>query len=457
MANTKLYLDTRSTKSGQLAALKLIVRHANTTSMLPLNIKLMEKQWDDKGQKVRLHPQALTLNVYIHSVQQRLETFILELISSHRLRGMKAQDIRDEFVKSETQASNKTENDGNEESKEQMDAEYENDSLFCVRFRKYVSVRKASTAETYEHTLNRIVAWLGKDVADKLKFDDITVDWLNGFNAFLSKTSKSVNGRSIHFRNIRALYNDAIDNNIVPLSSYPFRKFKIKRKETVKRSLTVEELRQLFFFPCQSHQQKYVDMFKLSFMLMGVNMIDLANLKEIEKGRLNFYRSKTGHLYQMKVEPEIMALIRRYRGEEHLLFILDHWESDEFFRRKMNKEIQKIGPMTILPGRGGKRVYQPLFPKITSYWARHTWATIADELDIPDKTIAEALGHEHGNRVTNIYIRRSLKKVDEANRKVLDWVLYGKINGEEKVKPGTPEFFGLTSNVAIKLGLVVNE
>lgn len=86
----------------------------------------------------------------------------------------------------------------------------------------------------------------------------------------------------------------------------------------------------------------------------------------------------------------------------------------------MNKELQKMGPMKKIPGRVGKKEYAPLFPEITSYWARHAWATIADELDIPDKVISEALGHEHGNKVTNIYIRKSVKKVDIANRKVLD-------------------------------------
>jgi integrase len=76
-------------------------------------------------------------------------------------------------------------------------------------------------------------------------------------------------------------------------------------------------------------------------------------------------------------------------------------------------------------GRGGKKVHQPLFPKISTYWARHTWATIAASLDIPKETIAQALGHS-SNTVTDIYIEFDQRKVDVANRKVLDWVIYGK-------------------------------
>ena len=63
---------------------------------------------------------------------------------------------------------------------------------------------------------------------------------------------------------------------------------------------------------------------------------------------------------------------------------------------------------------------------MTTYWARHTWATIAAvDLDIPKDTIAHALGHGN-NTVTDIYIDFDQRKVDKANRRVLDWVLYGK-------------------------------
>ena len=64
------------------------------------------------------------------------------------------------------------------------------------------------------------------------------------------------------------------------------------------------------------------------------------------------------------------------------------------------------------------------FAQITTYWARHTWATIAASLEIPKETIAAALGHG-GNTVTDIYIDFDQKKVDEANRKVLDYVFKG--------------------------------
>ena len=87
----------------------------------------------------------------------------------------------------------------------------------------------------------------------------------------------------------------------------------------------------------------------------------------------------------------------------------------------MDKALKQIGPVE-RHGLGGKKTRHPLFPDLSQYWCRHTWATIAAELDIPKETIAAGLGHG-GNTVTDIYIRFDLRKVDEANRRVIDYVL----------------------------------
>ena len=85
----------------------------------------------------------------------------------------------------------------------------------------------------------------------------------------------------------------------------------------------------------------------------------------------------------------------------------------------MGIALKEIGEVERV-GRGGRKVREPLFPDISSYWSRHTWATIAASLDIPKETISAALGHEIGSAVTSIYIDFDQRKVDEANRKVID-------------------------------------
>ena len=255
-----------------------------------------------------------------------------------------------------------------------------------------------------------------------LTFEEINKDWLTQFDHFLEKTSPSVNARNIHFRNIRAVFNDAIDDEIT--TAYPFRRFKIRNVATRKRNLKVEDLRTLFNYPVEKCNQGYLDIFKLMFMLIGINTVDLAHLKEIKDGTVDFYRAKTHRLYSIKVEPEALEIIERNRGENWLIDILDRYKDYKDYTKRINIALKKIGEVK-RSGLGGKKTFEPLFPDISTYWARHSWATIAASLDIPKDVIAHALGHGN-NTITDIYIDFDQNKVDEANRKVLDWVLYNK-------------------------------
>lgn len=293
---------------------------------------------------------------------------------------------------------------------------------FTSHFQRFIDGKtNEGTKGVYKHTLDRIR--LFDPNVDKKNFEDIDLKWLTGFEAFCAMTANK-NARNIHLRNIRAVFNNAIDYEIT--TAYPFRRFKIRPEETRKRSMQVEELRKLFDYPCEPYAEIYRDMFKLIFMLCGINTVDLWGLKSITKdGRIEYKRAKTGRLYSIKVEPEAMEIIEKYRGEKGLLCIADRWSDHRNFRHQLNKALQRIGQVE-RKGRGGKKIITSQFEGLTSYWARHTWSTIAADLDVPDAVISSALGHAAENATTAIYIRRNQKKVDDANRKVIDWVLYGK-------------------------------
>lgn len=265
------------------------------------------------------------------------------------------------------------------------------------------------TKEIYQATLSRMDAY-DSDL-DKRNFEDITVRWLTDFDAFLSKTSPSQNARNIHFRNIRKVINDAIDDELT--THYPFRRFKIRPTPTKKRSLSIGNIQKAFNAEgLKDWEVKYLDFFKLSFMLIGINVVDLCNLTEIVDGRIEYDRAKTHKPYSIKVEPEAMEIIERHRGEKRLLDFTENYANYRYFYNNLCKGLNSIKTKCGLK-------------ELTTYWARHTWATIAASLDIPKDTIAAALGHG-GNTVTDIYIDFDQRKVDEANRRVLDYVLYDK-------------------------------
>lgn len=285
---------------------------------------------------------------------------------------------------------------------------------FTAFFQCFIdSKENKGTKGIYKHTLDKIHSF-DPDI-DKKDFEHIDLKWLTDFEAFCAKTAGK-NARNIHLRNIRAVFNNALDYELTV--AYPFRRFKIRPEATRKRSLSVEELRKLFDYPVEPYAEIYRDMFKLIFFLVGINTVDLHGLKAITKeGRIEYKRAKTHRLYSIKVEPEAMEIIQEYQGATGLLCIADRWSDSRNFRHQLNKALQKVGEVE-RKGRGGKKIITSAFPEISSYWARHTWATIAASLDIPKDTIAAALGHG-GNTVTDIYIDFDQRKVDEANRRVL--------------------------------------
>ena len=130
-------------------------------------------------------------------------------------------------------------------------------------------------------------------------------------------------------------------------------------------------------------------------------------------------------MYDIKVEPEAMEIINKYRGKNYLINVLDRYDNYKDYAKRLNDNLKHIGEVKRV-GLGGKKVITPIFPSLTTYYARHTWATLAYSLDIPKETISSALGHEIGNRITSIYINFDQRKVDEANRKLIDYVLYDK-------------------------------
>jgi len=286
-------------------------------------------------------------------------------------------------------------------------------------FKTFISKKtKPKTIETYELTLKKILKYYDHS----LSFQEINLAWVRNFESTLIKEGLSINTISIYLRNIRTIFNNAIDEELIQQNSYPFRKFQIKTEETIKRSMTIEQLRQLRDYPCERHQEQYRDIFMLMFYLIGINSIDLFNNKKIDniiKGRINYRRRKTGKLYSIKIEPEAQKIIEKYKGIKYLIYVSERCKNSNDFLKRLDKNLKQIGEVKI--GKQGKKTRNPIFPFLSSYWARHTWATIAGELDIPKETIAAALGHGKKD-VTDIYIQFNIKKIDEANRKVINYL-----------------------------------
>jgi site-specific recombinase XerD len=293
-----------------------------------------------------------------------------------------------------------------------------NEKVLADYVRDYASlVPKASTGDLYKATAKKVEAFDGSAT-----FETVDRAWLERFEKFL-RESMTVNGAAIQLRNLRAVFNRAIDDEIT--KNYPFRRFRIKQEATRKRSLTVEQVRALRDYPVEPWQEKYRDVWMLQFYLIGINISDLMELEKLTDGRCVYHRNKTGRLYDIAVPDEARRIIEKYKGEKHVLRFIEEGTA-RTFAHNMNEALKKIGASEIVRDKVGKLrkvEYHPLFPDLTTYWNRHSWATIAASLDIPKEVIGKALGHsEWDSTTTDIYIDFDMRKVDEANRKVIDFV-----------------------------------
>ena len=402
MATTKIYLDTRAIKHGEAAPLKVRITKHGVAAFISLDLRVLPSQWDKEHSRIKDNPNKTSLNAYIQAQKQKIDNLLLRMTADGELTKMSALQIRNKIV-------------------ERLDPESEKGDLFLARFKSYMDSRKKQrTREIYYETYKRLIQYDSK--VSTISFEQINKDWLTKFDTFLMQYEPSQNTRSIHFRNIRAVFNDAIDNDIT--SNYPFRKFMVRPVPTAKRAYSVERLRELFDYPVLPHQQKYVDLFKLVFYLIGINLVDLCNLTEVSDGRIVYQRSKTSRLYNIKVEPEAQAIIDKYRGKTRLLSLADKYKDAHSWTTTVNRALKQIGTREHVIINGKKTlVYHPAFPDLSIYVARHSWTTIAYQLEIPDETRADALGHSYGNRTTAIYVDKDMRKVDDANRKVIDYVL----------------------------------
>lgn len=289
--------------------------------------------------------------------------------------------------------------------------------LFIDYLDEFVSFKtNMGTRSVYATTRSKLL-----EFDPKCTFETMDRKWLTRFEAWMKDSGMKTNAYAIHLRNIRAVFNYAIDEEVTTL--YPFRKFKIKKEETRKRSLTADQLAVLRDYPCEEYQKRYRDLFMLMFYLIGINAVDLFNARptDVAINRLEYKRAKTGKLYSIRIEPEALEIIERYRGREYLLNIMDEYGNHKDFLHRMGIGLKQIGECKRV-GLGGKKVITPLFPDISSYWARHTWATIAHQIGVSKDVISMALGHTFGVSTTDIYINYDNNKIDEANRKVIDYL-----------------------------------
>lgn len=291
----------------------------------------------------------------------------------------------------------------------------------AVHYKKKIDELKRQerlgTASTYELSERSIQVFLHATTNRKyhtLTFIDITKEWLENYEEYwVSRVGRSVTTVGIYLRNLRYLFNTAIEDGVIDRSIYPFgrRRYVIPTSKRVKKALTLEQLQQLWNAEPQTmEQQKAKDFWFLSFLCNGINIKDIALLrnKGIEGRVLMFVRAKTQNSTKQKLKPIVVYLedaaleiVNRYRScasnPDDLVFnIITNEDKVEIrrlriqnFTRFVNQHIKLIARANNLPS------------GISTYWARHTFATLAIQNGINIAQLSESLGHSNINTTTS--------------------------------------------------------
>lgn len=272
------------------------------------------------------------------------------------------------------------------------------------------------TARNYQSTLNSFMRFRG---GEDLPLDMMDATIIQSYEAWLKNQSICRNTSSFYMRILRAVYNRAVEKNLVT-QQHPFRHVYTGIDKTRKRAVDlgmIKSLKQMDLTGKQS-QSFARDMFLMSFCLRGISFVDLAKLRktDIRGGYLYYTRSKTRQSLCVKWEPIMQEITNKYKPQvessEYLFPILS---DDSTFNNNAYRNAQ----MRI--GYNLKAIAKTLGLKenLTLYVARHSWATIARDSNVPVSVISEALGHD-SELTTQIYLQSiQTSEVDKANASIL--------------------------------------
>lgn len=266
--------------------------------------------------------------------------------------------------------------------------------------------KQIATAGLYELSRKSFKEFLEKDgkVKSSLSFFEITPDKLAEYESFMLEKGKSRTTISIYLRALRTIFNNAIYDKDIPSDIYPFgkRKYQIPSVKNVKKSLSKEQLKKLFDAKPQTlDQEKARDFWFFSYSCNGMNIKDIALLKfkNLDGGRVNFFRAKTITTKKEDLK-EITAYLNEFTQQVIHKYGNKDTSSDSYVfpiledGLSAEEEFLRVKYFTRFVNQHMKKLVKALgLPDISTYWARHSFATNAIRNGASMELIQESLGH----------------------------------------------------------------
>lgn len=278
-------------------------------------------------------------------------------------------------------------------------------------------MKRLGTAKTYTSAYLRFKEFR---VDANLTFDQLTPDMIEEYEAWLTNRGLMQNSIRFYLRTLHTLLYKAIDEGLLSDGNKLFSRVHLAYVPTAKRAISAGDVRTIQQLELESGSIMAFarDLFMFSFYTRGMSFVDIAYLKkkDLKNGLLSYCRKKTNQQITIAWEQELQEIIDRYsvqaESTPYMLPIIKNTEETEYVQYKrvqvnVNRALKRIGTMAGLK-----------LP-ITMYVARHSWASIARDMDISISVISEGMGHQ-SCKTTQIYLDTiDTSKINEANRKII--------------------------------------
>ena len=357
--------------------------------------RLFPYEWDNKKGTTISGKSEVERENHLQSVKEGLETEIIQLGELIRFLDEKGEYTLDDLVKLYISGS--------------FNGFF---STFIDHILKYLKdgnrYKTAAILKTAKSSFLRFRN--GQDVL----LNKIDNNLILRYEAFLKKSGLMKNTISCYMRALRSAYNQAVKRGLITQKN-PFINIFTRNDKTVKRAMNEYIITKLKNMDLTSHKELEFarNMFMFSFYMRGISFIDMANLRKrnVRNGYIIYSRSKTRQILTVKLEPCMREIISRYEMQtvdDYLLPIFSFQNLNCPSKlRTYNKRLKRISAMLELD------------KSLSSYVARHTWATIAFRKGISVEIISEGLGHEN-ETTTRIYLASLGQSIiDKANAEVI--------------------------------------
>lgn len=304
-------------------------------------------------------------------------------------------------------------------------------------------IPKENTRQNYTRAIKHLKAYIGMDIT----FQQLKARTIRNYIESYTMEKTATNLMHIHkmYKEAMKQYND---DDITRIPSDPFALIDLKvPKSSADRSVPADVIRRIYTMPDYSNNTSGTnaanfarDMFCLSFALMGTNMADLYEIGPMRDGVIRYERKKTRDMrldraaIEMDVHPLAQKIIKKYAGKKLLLNLSDKYSTVRTAQRSIQNGLKVIRSYLLqcyraeMPDLSTTEIMRRYrIDKLVYYSARHSWATIArNDLNIDKWTVHEGLNHvDNATKITDIYIKKDFARINEANKKVIEYVFGG--------------------------------